>query len=301
MNENTHLMKTYMQDISIVPRLSKQDEIELAKKIRAGDESARQRLIKANLRLVVKIAHDYKGLGLPLLDLVSEGNIGLIRAAEKFDPGKGVNFSTYSSWWIKQSIRRALSHGNKTIRIPVAAARKMYKIRNAKTKLTNELGRTPTDSEIAKDVDLTTRIIKRLKLAELKTFSMHNTIQEGNEENFENFISDLSSVQPHEFIEKSECIQRLRGLINTLDERKRNILVMRFGLDGNRPKTLEETSAIVGRTRERVRQIQRQSLKKLRDLFEDERVDNHGVARRSSGLSGFSKSKQNFAQPCLSY
>jgi len=290
-----------MEDISIVPRLSKEDEITLAKRIKKGDEAARHRLIKANLRLVVKIAHDYKGLGLPLLDLISEGNIGLIRAAEKFDPGRGVNFSTYSSWWIKQSIRRALSHGNKTIRIPIAAARKIHKIRIAKIKLSNELGRNPTDREIAQHVDLTTRIIKRLKLAELKTFSMHNTIQEGNDESFENFIADLSAAEPHDGLEKSECIQRLRGLVETLDERKRSILVMRFGLDGNRPKTLEETSVIVGRTRERVRQIQRQSLKKLKELFEDERIDNHGVARRPSIFSGCNQRKQRLGQPCLAY
>ena len=191
MKDNTHLMKTYMQDISVVPRLSKKDEIDLAKRVRKGDEIARQKLIKANLRLVVKIAHDYKGLGLPLLDLISEGNIGLIRASEKFDPGRGVNFSTYSSWWIKQAMRRALSHGNKTIRVPIAAARKMNKIRTSKVKLTNELGRNPSDSEIAKDVDLTTRIIKRLKLGELKTFSMHNTIQDGNEENFESLLAEM--------------------------------------------------------------------------------------------------------------
>lgn len=269
-------MKAYMQDIGEIPLISKEEEVELAAKIKAGDEMARQKLIKANLRLVVKIAHDFKGFGLPLLDLISEGNIGLMRAAEKFDPAKGAKFSSYSAWWIKQSMRRALSQKSRTIRVPVASAGKINKIRTAKIQLTEKLGRAPTDTEIAEHLDFTKRTVQGLKLADLKTFSLHDPIQKGEEGSFEDIIPDSSACTPDEIIEDSESIQRLRGLIHNLDEREKTILVMRYGLDGSRPKTLEEVSRIIGRTRERVRQIQMQSLKKLRAMIEDETYDNDG-------------------------
>jgi len=269
-------MKAYMQDIGEIPLISKEEEVELAAKIKAGDEMARQKLIKANLRLVVKIAHDFKGFGLPLLDLISEGNIGLMRAAEKFDPAKGAKFSSYSAWWIKQSMRRALSQKSRTIRVPVASAGKINKIRTAKIQLTEKLGRAPTDTEIAEHLDFTKRTVQGLKLADLKTFSLHDPIQKGEEGSFEDIIPDSSACTPDEIIEDSESIQRLRGLIHNLDEREKTILVMRYGLDGGRPKTLEEVSRIIGRTRERVRQIQMQSLKKLRAMIEDETYDNDG-------------------------
>ncbi len=269
-------MKAYMQDIGEIPLISKEEEVELAAKIKAGDEMARQKLIKANLRLVVKIAHDFKGFGLPLLDLISEGNIGLMRAAEKFDPAKGAKFSSYSAWWIKQSMRRALSQKSRTIRVPVASAGKINKIRTAKIQLTEKLGRAPTDTEIAEHLDFTKRTVQGLKLADLKTFSLHDPIQKGEEGSFEDIIPDSAACTPDEIIEDSESIQRLRGLIHNLDEREKTILIMRYGLDGSRPKTLEEVSRIIGRTRERVRQIQMQSLKKLRAMIEDETYDNDG-------------------------
>ena len=269
-------MKAYMQDIGEIPLITKQEEVELAAKIKVGDEMARQKLIKANLRLVVKIAHDFKGFGLPLLDLISEGNIGLMRAAEKFDPAKGAKFSSYSAWWIKQSMRRALSQKSRTIRVPVASAGKINKIRTAKIQLAEKLGRAPTDTEIAEHLDFTKRTVQGLKLADLKTFSLHDPIQKGEEGSFEDIIPDSSALTPDEIIEDSESIQRLRGLIHNLDEREKTILVMRYGLDGSRPKTLEEVSRIIGRTRERVRQIQMQSLKKLRSMIEDENYDNDG-------------------------
>ena len=279
MYRNKDPMKAYMQDIGVIPLVNKEEEIELARKIKAGDEVAKQKLIKANLRLVVKIAHDFKGLGLPLLDLISEGNIGLMRAAEKFDPTKGAKFSSYSAWWIKQAMRRALSQKSRTIRVPVASAGKINKIRAAKIQLSEKYGRMPTDNEIASHLDLTKRTIQGLKLADLKTFSMHDPIQKGEDGNFEDIIPDSSASKPDDIIEDSETIQRVRGLIHNLDERERTILIMRYGLDGNRPKTLEEVSVIIGRTRERVRQIQMQSLKKLKGFIEDESIDNNGETR----------------------
>ena len=285
MYRNKDPMKAYMQDIGVIPLINKNEEIELARKIKAGDEAAKQKLIKANLRLVVKIAHDFKGLGLPLLDLISEGNIGLMRAAEKFDPTKGAKFSSYSAWWIKQAMRRALSQKSRTIRVPVASAGKINKIRAAKVQLSEKFGRMPTDIEIASHLDLTKRTIQGLKLADLKTFSMHDPIQKGEDGNFEDIIPDSSASKPDDIIEDSETIQRVKGLIYNLDERERTILIMRYGLDGGRPKTLEEVSVIIGRTRERVRQIQMQSLKKLKSLIEDETIDNNGDVRPQQNLA----------------
>jgi RNA polymerase primary sigma factor len=277
-------MKAYMQDIGEIPLITKDEEVELAARIKRGDEAARQKLIKANLRLVVKIAHDFKGFGLPLLDLISEGNIGLMRAAEKFDPAKGAKFSSYSAWWIKQSMRRALSQKSRTIRIPVASAVKINKIRTAKISLTEELGRMPTDTEIADKLMLTKRTVSGLKNADFKTFSLHDPIQKGEDGSFEEIIADAAANTPDEIIEDNENIQRLRALVQKLDERERRILVLRYGLDGGRPKTLEEVSRQIGRTRERVRQIQMQSLKKLRGLIEDDIVFYHGKLTAFGGL-----------------
>ncbi len=275
-------MKAYMQDIGEIPLITKAEEIELAAKIKTGDELARQKLIKANLRLVVKIAHDFKGFGLPLLDLISEGNIGLMRAAEKFDPAKGAKFSSYSAWWIKQAMRRALSQKSRTIRVPVASASKISKIRHARSLLTEQLGRSPTENEIAEHLNFTKRTVRGLKLADVKTFSLHDPIQQGENGNFEEIIPDASAVTPDIIIEGGESIKRLRNLIAKLDERERTILIMRYGLDGNRPKTLEDVSKVIGRTRERVRQIQIQSLKKLRLLIEDENLERAEAMRQAA-------------------
>ncbi|MFT5126677.1 MAG: RNA polymerase primary sigma factor [Rhodothermales bacterium] len=263
-------MKAYMQEISQVPLITREEEVELAAQIRGGSEEAKHKLVKANLRLVVKIAHDFKGLGLPLLDLISEGNIGLMRAAEKFDPLKGAKFSSYSAWWIKQSMRRALSQKSRTIRVPVASAGKINKIRTAKIDLADLLGRPPTDTEIAEHLDLTKRTVQGLNLADLRTFSIHDPIQKGENGSFEDIIPDSDSPTPDVIIQDNECLERLRTLLHHLDERERTILTFRYGLEGNRPKTLEEVSSIIGRTRERVRQIQMHALKKLRCLLEDE-------------------------------
>ena len=276
-------MKAYMEEIGVIPLISKEEEIELAARIKQGDDHARQKLIKANLRLVVKIAHDFKGFGLPLLDLISEGNIGLMRAAEKFDPAKGAKFSSYSAWWIKQSMRRALSQKSRTIRVPVASAGKINKIRSAKLQLTEKLGRAPTDMEIAEHLGFTKRTVQGLKLADFKTFSLHDTIQKGEDGSFEDIIPDSRMSTPDTIIEGSENIQRIHGLITKLDKREQIILEMRYGLNSKRPKTLEEVSHVIGRTRERVRQIQIQSLKKLRNLIEDERLDNNGFPVLSLG------------------
>ena len=267
-------MKTYMSDIGKISLVTKEEEVELAAKIHGNDprakEEARTTLIKANLRLVVKIAHDFKGLGLPLLDLISEGNIGLMRAVEKFDPAKGAKFSSYAAWWIKQSMRRALANQAKTIRIPVQSAGKINKIKSARVKLAEKLGRDPSDAEIADFLEFSERTVSGLRLADLKTFSLHDPIQQGEDGEFQDIIPDQSASIPDRMLGDIESVARLTNLLSSLDDRERNILRMRFGLDGNRPRTLEEVSQDIGRTRERVRQIQNQALSKLRAMLADE-------------------------------
>ena len=267
-------MKVYMQDIGQISLVTKEEEVELAAMIHGDDpvahDKARAKLIQANLRLVVKIAHDFKGLGLPLLDLISEGNIGLMRAVEKFDPAKGAKFSSYAAWWIKQSMRRALANQSRTIRIPVQSAGKINKIKSARIKLTEQLDREPTDAEIAEFLEFSERTVTGLKLADLRTFSLHDPIQQGEDGEFQDIIPDQGALTPDRLLGDTESISRLRHLLKDLDEREIMILNMRFGMDGSRPKTLEEVSQEIGRTRERVRQIQNQALSKLRALLADE-------------------------------
>ncbi|MPN07073.1 RNA polymerase sigma factor SigA [bioreactor metagenome] len=267
-------MKVYMVEIGQISLVSKNEEAELAEAIHSDNpeahEKARATLIKANLRLVVKIAHDFKGLGLPLLDLISEGNIGLMRAVEKFDPAKGAKFSSYAAWWIKQSMRRALANQSRIIRIPVQSAGKINKIKSIRTKLAEKLGREPTDAEIAKDLDFSERTVAGLRLADLRTFSLHDPIQQGEDGEFQDIIPDRGAMTPDRILSDVESVSRLVDLLQELDERERMILKMRFGLDGTRSRTLEEVSQEIGRTRERVRQIQNQALSKLRDLLVDE-------------------------------
>ncbi len=267
-------MKVYMQDIGQISLVTQKEEVELAAAIHGTDsfayEKARAVLIQANLRLVVKIAHDFKGLGLPLLDLISEGNIGLMRAVEKFDPAKGAKFSSYAAWWIKQSMRRALANQSRTIRIPVQSAGKINKIKSVRMKLVETLGREPTDSEIAERLDFSERTVAGLRLADLRTFSLHDPIQQGEDGEFQDIIPDRRATTPDQILGNVESVYRLIDLLEELDQREQSILRMRFGLDGKRPRTLEEVSQEIGRTRERVRQIQNQALTKLKVMLADE-------------------------------
>lgn len=263
-------MKVYMQDIGKIPLVTPEDEVRLAEEIKNGDEEARWKLIRSNLRLVVKIAHDFKGLGLPLLDLISEGNIGLMKAVEKFDPSKGAKFSSYAAWWIKQAMRRALANQSRTIRIPVQSAGKINRIKSARSELTERLGREPTDGEIADQLDVSRRTVAGLKSAELRSVSLSDPLQAGEESRFEEIIADQSAPTPDQLLGRIESLERLRELVDQLDEREAVVLKLRFGLDGQPPKTLEDVSQQVGRTRERVRQIQNHALAKLKHLLGDD-------------------------------
>lgn len=267
MQSKTDSMRFYMRDIGDIPLVTQKEEAELAARIKQGDREAWRKLITSNLRLVVKIAHDFKGLGQPLPDLISEGNIGLMRAAEKFDPEKGAKFSSYAAWWIKQAMRRSLLEKSRTIRIPVTSAGKINKIRSVRLKLNESLGREPTDHEIARDLDFSERVVKRLRLADFKTVSLEDPITQGTEGWLRDLIPDTRAESPDQVLDDSEFTRRLNHLLHTLDRRERTILLMRYGLDGRPPCTLEEVSREIGRTRERVRQIQNRALGKLRQLI----------------------------------
>ena len=264
-------MKLYMQSIGQFRLVNPEEEAQLAKRIAKGDKEARATLINSNLRLVVKIAHDFKGLGLPLLDLISEGNIGLMRAVEKFDPARGAKLSSYAAWWIKQSMRRALSNQARTIRIPVQSASKIGKIQNAKARLMQTLGREPTDKEIANEINLTERTVTGLRQGKASTISLFDPIQNGAEGEFKDIIPDDKTIAPNDIIQDDETLSLMMQMVSKLPERERVILKLRFGLDGQKPKTLEEVSHIIGRTRERVRQIQNQALERLRSAIEEQK------------------------------
>ena len=257
----------YIQSIGDYPLVTPEEEIMLAAKIAKGDNDARVKLICSNLRLVVKIAYDFKGLGLPLLDLISEGNIGLMHAVDKFDPSKGAKLASYAAWWIKQSMRRALANQARTIRIPVQSASKICKIQAAKVKLSEQLGRDPTDKEIADEVKLTERMVTGLRLGKTTTLSLHDPIQYGE---FWDIIPDNKSTAPNEIVQDEEIMYHVLLLTEKLDIRERRILELRFGLNGESPKTLEEISQSVGRTIKRVQQIEMHALEKLRNLLEED-------------------------------
>ena len=246
------------------------EELKALKTAVKKGERSKQRLAEANLRLVVSIAKRYVGRGMLFLDLIQEGNIGLMRAVEKFDPAKGAKFSSYAAWWIKQSMRRALANQSRTIRIPVQSAGKINKIKSVRMKLAEELGREPTDAEIAEHLDFSERTVAGLRLADLRTFSLHDPIQQGEEGEFQDIIPDRHAMTPDQILGDVESVFRLMDLLEKLEDRERRILEMRFGLHGNRPLTLEEVSQEIGRTRERVRQIQNQALSKLKQLLVDE-------------------------------
>ena len=270
MSGSNDTMKVYIQEIGQIPLISVEEETRLAGLIKQGSEPARAKLIKSNLRLVVKIAHDFKGLGLPLLDLISEGNIGLMRAVDKFDPGKGAKFSSYSAWWIKQAMRRALANQSRTIRIPVQSTNKINRIKMARMRLAEKLSREPSDAEIADELDYSERTVTGLRRANLRNLSLHEPIQEGENGKFEEVIPDLNTVPPDKVLGRNESVEQLMTLLDKLDERESLILKMRFGLNGEPPRTLEDVSSQIYRTRERVRQIQIQALAKLKVMLDED-------------------------------
>ncbi|MCX6890352.1 MAG: sigma-70 family RNA polymerase sigma factor, partial [Verrucomicrobia bacterium] len=218
--------------------------------------------------LVVKIARDYEGIGLPLRDLISEGNIGLMKAVERFDPAKGGKLSTYGSWWIKQSIKRALANQSKTIRLPVHLVDKISKMRRTSMRLQEELGREPTDEELGEELGITSTRVAQMRMAAIRPASLDAPIGDEDSNNFAEVVEDESAHTPYEKLEEKTVTRMLQEMVKTLDHREATILRARFGLDGGAEKTLEEVGVKFGVTRERVRQIQNIALKKLRKMIE---------------------------------
>jgi len=256
--------KIYLREISQTPLLTIQEEIDLAAKIKNGDMKARAHMIKANLRLVVKIAHDYGNLGLPLLDLVSEGNIGLMKAVERFDPAKGGKLSTYAAWWIKQSIKRALANQSKTIRLPVHLVDKIAKVKRLALAMSEELGREPTDEELAEEVGISASKLSQLRTVSIRPASLDAPINDDDGTEFGELVGDDGAVDPAENLSDKNMQEEVSDLLGVLDARERKIINSRFGLDGGKARTLEEVGQKFGVTRERIRQLQNIALAKLR-------------------------------------
>jgi RNA polymerase primary sigma factor len=271
--------KIYLREISKTPLLTLEEEVTLAVGIRLGDAEARSLMIRANLRLVVKIAQDYSGYGLPVTDLISEGNIGLMKAVDRYDPGKGGKFSTYASWWIKQSIKRALANQSKTIRLPVHMVDKIAKIRRIAIMLVEALGREPSDEELADEVGLPHRKLALLRQAALYTTSLDSPISEGDATAYGDIVGDPFAANPHDTLAHKNMFGEVGELLEILDAREREIIDVRFGLTGGLPMTLEEVGRQFGVTRERIRQLQNSALVKMRKALRKKEHPNPALQR----------------------
>ena len=263
-NHEQESLQIYLQQISEIPLISVQDEIDLASKIKSGDQDAREKMITSNLRLVVKIAKEYSNIGLSLLDLINEGNIGLMKAVERFDPTKGGKLSTYASWWIKQSIKRALANQSKTIRLPIHMVDRVTQIRRTSTSLAERLGRDPTDDELAAEMDLPVSRITHLKAVSQKPASLDSPIGDDDGSTLSEVVPDDKSRSPLEHLQSKSLIGDISSVLDQLEPREAEIMRLRFGLEGLDPHTLEEVGEKIGVTRERVRQLQQQALRELR-------------------------------------
>jgi RNA polymerase primary sigma factor len=266
--ESDNSLRLYLPEISKTDLLTPQEEIKLAARIKKGDKKAREHMICANLRLVVTIANKYSGYGLPLADLISEGNIGLMKAVERFDPSKGGKLSTYGTWWIKQSIRRALANQSKTIRLPIHIVDKIARMSRISSILAESIGREPTEEELAEELGIPREKLALLKLASNRPISLNAPNHEDDSSEYSDIIGDERAVDPLEALESKDMHGELDELLDCLDEREHRIIDARFGLDGENPMTLEEIGGEFGVTRERVRQLQKFALEKMRKALQ---------------------------------
>jgi RNA polymerase primary sigma factor len=265
-------LQLFLKDIGKVDLLTAAQEVELAKRIERGDMQAKQQMVEANLRLVVSIAKRYRNQGLPFLDLIQEGTIGLVRAAEKFDYRKGFKFSTYATWWIRQAVARALADKARTIRMPVHVVEKLNKVLRTERKIRAERGREPSSQEIAEELELTVDEVEQVRRTAQAPVSLEKPVGDDEESEFGHFLEDDSEPLPDEaadVILRNEALTRALGM---LGERERQVLEMRYGLNGTSPRTLDEVGRAFNVTRERIRQIENQSLKKLRALAEAQKL-----------------------------
>jgi RNA polymerase primary sigma factor len=269
---STDALQLFLKEIGKVDLLTAPQEIELAKRIERGDHEAKQNMVAANLRLVVSIAKRYRNQGLPFLDLIQEGTIGLVRAAEKFDYRKGFKFSTYATWWIRQAVARALADKSRTIRMPVHVVEKLNKIVRSERKLRGELGREPSSPEIARDLDLTADEVDHIRRSAQLPVSLEKPVGDDEESEFGHFLTDENVLLPEEAAEQALRKDALRKILDSLSPREQRILEMRYGLDGEQPRTLDEVGRAFNVTRERIRQIENQCLKKLRALADCQKL-----------------------------
>jgi RNA polymerase primary sigma factor len=269
---STDSLQLFLKDIGKVPLLTAAQEVELSKRIERGDHRAKQKMVEANLRLVVSIAKNYRNQGLPFLDLIQEGTIGLVRAAEKFDHRRGFKFSTYATWWIRQAVARALADKARTIRMPVHVVEKLNKIGRAERKLLSELGREPLTDEIARELELHVDEVEQIRLSAQVPVSLEKPVGDDEESEFGHFLADHSVALPDEAAETTLRKETLKRILSSLSARERRVLELRYGLDGQHPRTLDEVGRTFNVTRERVRQIENQSLKKLQALAEAQKL-----------------------------
>jgi RNA polymerase primary sigma factor len=265
---STDALQLFLKDIGKVELLTAPQEIELAKRIERGDDNAKRQMVEANLRLVVSIAKRYRNQGLPFLDLIQEGTIGLVRAAEKFDHRKGFKFSTYATWWIRQAVARALADKARTIRMPVHVVEKLNKIVRTERKLRAELGREPVSLEIARELDLTIEEVDQIRRSAQVPVSLEKPVGDDEESEFGHFLTDETAPLPEEAAEDVLRKDALGRILRTLSARERRVLELRYGLNGEQPRTLDEVGRAFNVTRERIRQIENQCLKKLRAVAE---------------------------------
>jgi len=262
-------IKLYLQEIGQVDLLTPAEEVELARKIQAGDPVARNRMVTANLRLVVKIAHDYANFGLPLADLISEGNMGLMKAVERFDPNKGGKLSTYAAWWIKQSIKRALANQSKTIRLPVHMVDKIARMRRTSMELTERLGREPSNEELGRELGMTPGKVAHIKSVSVRPTSLDAPIGDEDNTTLGEMVGDEEGSNPFQMLRDKALRRELATMLEQLEDREAEIIRMRFGLDGGSERTLEEVGAMFDITRERVRQLQNLAITKMRKIFRE--------------------------------
>jgi RNA polymerase primary sigma factor len=272
----TDSIKAYLKDIRPIPLLKPEEEIDLSRKLRKGDKAARDKMIRANLRLVISIAKRYVNLGVPLSDLIEEGNIGLMKSVEKFDPDRGFRFSTYAAWWIKQGVSRAIIDQGKMIRVPVYMNEEILKYKKTTEKLTHKLKRLPRVGELAKRMKVSVDRVRELERSIAKMSSLDAPIGESGEGQVKDIIEDVNIASPDAELEKFFDKERAIGFLELLNPRERQIVELRYGLEDGNTHTLAQIAKVLGVSRERVRQIEAATIKKIRQIVQQKEQDREG-------------------------